>query len=95
MRGARVNKPGSREVTRLSFSRMRFVLQQTFKTDCTIVLDKRKLDGHVHGDLGVGMVVMENEVLKHKLVNVRQLSPQLQSWEWPRTSLQLDIGMGE
>ena len=75
---------------------MRFVLHKIiFKRQCITVVDKRELDGHVHGDLGVGMVVMENEVLKHKLVNVRQLSPQLQSWEWSWTSLQLVIGMGE
>ena len=53
------------------------------------------LDSHVHVYLGVGMVVMENDVIVNKLVDVGDLSSQFQSREWSRAPLQLGTRMGE
>ena len=52
-------------------------------------------DSHVHVYLGARMVVMENDVIVNKLVDVGDLSPQFQSREWYRAPLQLGTGMGE
>ena len=39
--------------------------------------------------LGVWVVVMENEIFKLELANVSHLSLQFQTWEWPRSPLEL------
>ena len=53
------------------------------------------LDNHVHVYLRVRMVVMENDVIVNKLVDVGDLSSQFQSREWSRAPLDLGTGMGE
>ena len=51
--------------------------------------DKIESDCHVHLYPGVWVVVMENEIFKLELVNVSDLSLQFQTWEWPRSTLEL------
>ena len=51
--------------------------------------DKIESDCHVHLYPGVWVVVMENEIFKLELVNVCHLSLQFQTWEWPRSTLEL------
>ena len=50
---------------------------------------KIESDCHVHLYPGVWVVVMENEIFKLELVNVSHLSLQFQTWEWPRSPLEL------
>ena len=51
--------------------------------------DKIESDCHVHLYPGVWVVVMENEIFKLELVNVSHLSLQFQTWERPRSTLEL------